>query len=45
MASNSASRQNNILFGGGNSKYNLNSQTARQILQAKNWSFSDGGLE
>jgi hypothetical protein len=45
MASNAASRRNNVQFDGGNSKYNLNGQTARQILQAKNWSFSDGGLE
>jgi hypothetical protein len=45
IASNAASRNNNVPFGGGNSKYNLGGQTARQTLQAKNWTFTDGGLE
>jgi hypothetical protein len=45
MASNAASRQNNVFFGGGNSKYNLNGQTARQTLQAKSWTFTDGGFD
>jgi len=45
IASNAASRQNNVLFGGGGSKYNLAGQTARQTLEAKSWSFTDGGLE
>lgn len=45
MASNAASRLNNVSFGGGNSKYNAAGQTARNILIAKGWSFSDGGLE
>jgi hypothetical protein len=45
MASNAASRQNNVPFHGGNSRYNLNGQTARQTLQAKGWIFNDGGLE
>jgi hypothetical protein len=45
MASNAASRNNNVSFGGGNSKYNTSGQTARQTLQAKNWTFTDGGLE
>lgn len=45
MASNAASRPNNVLFGGGNSKYNLEGQTARQILEAKGWVFTDLGLQ
>jgi hypothetical protein len=45
MASNAASRKNNVQFGGGNSKYNTNGQTARNTLIAKNWTFIDGGLE
>lgn len=45
MAFNASSRQNDVSFGGGNSKYNLAGQTARQTLEAKNWTFGDGGLE
>ena len=45
MASNASSRQNNVAFGGGNSRYNSAGQTARQTLQAKNWTFSDLGLQ
>jgi hypothetical protein len=45
MASNAASRQNTVPFGGGNSKYNLDGQTARQTLEAKSWAFTDGGLD
>jgi hypothetical protein len=45
MASNASSRLNNVSFGGGNSKYNTNGQTARNTLSAKNWTFTDGGLE
>ena len=45
MASNSASRQNNVLFDGGNSKYNTAGQTARQTLQAKGWTFTDNGFD
>jgi hypothetical protein len=45
MASNAASRKNNVPFHGGNSKYNTNGQTARNTLIAKNWTFTDGGLE
>jgi hypothetical protein len=45
MASNAGSRLNNVSFGAGNSKYNLAGQTARQTLESKNWTFSDGGLE
>jgi hypothetical protein len=45
IASNAASRLNNVPFGGGNSKYNLDGETARNILTGKNWTFADGGLE
>jgi hypothetical protein len=45
IASNAASRLNNVLFHGGNSKYNLTGQAAKQILEAKGWIFTDGGLE
>jgi hypothetical protein len=45
MASNAASRQNNVSFGGGNSRYNLAGQTAKQTLEAKGWTFTDLGLE
>jgi hypothetical protein len=45
MASNATSRQNNVPFGGGNSRYNLAGQTARQTLQAKGWTFTDLGFE
>jgi PKD repeat protein len=45
MASNASSRQNDVSFGAGSSKYNLAGQTARQTLEAKNWTFADGGLE
>jgi hypothetical protein len=45
MASNAASRLNDVPFGGGNSKYNIDGQTARSTLTAKNWAFTDGGLE
>jgi len=46
MASNAASRQNNVSFGGGNSKYNSAGQTARNtLITTKTWSFIDGGLE
>jgi urea transporter len=45
MASNAASRQNNVIFGGGNSKYNVDGQTARNTFIAKGWTFNDGGLE
>jgi hypothetical protein len=45
MASNAASRLNNVPFGGGNSQYNLDGQTARDILTGKNWIFTDSGLE
>jgi hypothetical protein len=44
MASNAASRQNNVPFNGGNSKYNASGQTARNTLAAKGWVFIDGGL-
>jgi hypothetical protein len=45
MASNANNRQSNVLFHGGNSRYNLAGQTARQTLQAKGWTFTDLGLE
>jgi len=45
MASNAASRLNGVPFHGGNSKYNTDGQTARQTLEAKSWTFTDGGLE
>jgi len=44
MASNAASRQNNVPFYGGGSKYNVSGQTARNILTAKGWGIIDGGL-
>jgi hypothetical protein len=39
--------KNNVLFGGGNSKYNTTGQTARNILTSapRNWTITDGGLE
>jgi hypothetical protein len=43
MASNAASRQNNVSFNGGMSRYNPAGQTAKNTLIAKGWSFSDGG--
>jgi len=45
MASNAASRSNSIFFHGGNSKYNTDGETARSVLVAKFWTFTDGGLE
>jgi len=44
MASNAASRPNNVLFGGGNSRYNLDGQIAKQTLETKGWTFTDLGL-
>jgi hypothetical protein len=44
MASNAASRLDNVPFGGGNSKYNLAGETARNTFIAKGWTFTDGGL-
>jgi hypothetical protein len=46
MASNAASRPNNVPFHGGNSKYNTDGQTARNtLINTKSWTFTDGGLE
>jgi hypothetical protein len=45
MASNSAARPPLVPFGGGNSKYNLAGQVAKQILEDINWVFYDSGLE
>ncbi len=45
MASNAASRNNNVPFHGGFSKYNTDGETAKSTLEAKFWSFTDGGLE
>jgi len=45
MASNAASRQNNVSFNGGNSRYNLAGQAAKQTLEAKGWTFTDLGLD
>jgi len=45
LASNSLSRPNNGIFGGGNSRFNCDGQVARSILTGKNWSFSDLGLD
>jgi hypothetical protein len=45
MASNAASRLDNVPFHGGNSKYNLAGQAAKQTLEGKGWVFTDGGLE
>jgi len=37
---------NNVFFGGGNSKYNTQGETAKDLLiEDHNWSFMDGGLE
>jgi hypothetical protein len=37
---------NNVNFHGGNSKYNTDGETARNLLTTnQSWSFSDGGLE
>jgi hypothetical protein len=44
MASNATSRKNNVLFGGGNSLYNIAGETAKQALEAKGWAFTDLGL-
>jgi len=36
----------NVLFHGGDSKYNTSGETARNLLIAnQNWSFTDGGKE
>ena len=46
MASNSASRQANVSFGGGNSKYNIDGQTAKNtLINTRDWSFTDGNIE
>jgi len=45
MASNAASRLNNVPFHGGGSKYNSAGETARNTFIAKSWTFTDGGLE
>lgn len=45
LASNASNRPDNVSFDAGNSYYNLAGQTAKQVLQAKNWVFADLGLE
>jgi len=45
LSSNRNLRPNNVPFDGGNSKYNIPAQDARQALQNKGWVFTDSGLD
>lgn len=42
---NANNSNNNVIFHGGNSKYNAAGETARNALIARGWTITDGGLE